>query len=73
MTKYSALKTILFVSVIGVIFSGYLSYRELFMGNCDLGFVSCGANVGGLPACVYGLVMYLVLLVVSFLGVKAKK
>jgi uncharacterized membrane protein len=73
MTKKGALKTIVVVAIIGVLFSGFLSYRELFMDSCDLSFVSCGANVAGLPACVYGLVMYLGVLVVSILGLRAKK
>lgn len=73
MSNQIYLKLIFGVSVVGVLFSGYLSYREFFMGNCDLGFVSCGSNVAGLPACVYGLVMYLVVLGLSVLGLKAKE
>ena len=76
MTKYKALKVILVISVLGVLFSGYLSYRELFMGSCNLGFVKCGVNtppIAGVPACVYGLVMYLSVLLISALGIKAKK
>ena len=64
------------ISVVGILFSGTLSYRELFMGNCNLGFVSCGVNTSpifGLPACVYGLVMYVIVFLFSFWGYKSKK
>lgn len=73
MLKTTALRVIMVISAIGILFSGFLSYRELFLGNCNLGFVSCGASVGGLPACVYGLVMYLIVFAVSFLGYRSKK
>lgn len=76
MTKRQALQIVMIVSVSGVLFSGYLSYKELFTGSCDLGFVTCGAKTGliaGLPACVYGLIMYTVLFVTSVFGMRAKK
>lgn len=73
MTKTCALKVITAISVLGVLFSGFLSYREIFMGSCNLSFVACGANVAGLPACVYGLVMYTGVLLVSVLGLRSKK
>lgn len=66
----------MYISVAGVLFSGYLSYREIFLGRCHFGFVSCGVNtppIFGFPACVYGLVMYSIVLVMSVLGLKAKK
>jgi uncharacterized membrane protein len=75
-TRKTALKIILIISIIGLLFSGFLSYRELFSGDCNLGFVSCSTKTGpifGLPACVYGFVMYLVVFVVSYLGYKSKK
>ncbi|MBU3935400.1 hypothetical protein KJ909_01880 [Patescibacteria group bacterium] len=74
MNEVKALKTISVIAMAGVLFSGYLSYGELFKGSCDLTGVSCGANnVGGVPACVYGLVMYIIVLIVSVLGWKGKK
>lgn len=76
MTKQSALRLILIVSVVGVLFSGYLSYRELFTGSCNLGFVSCGVKTGpimGMPACVYGLAMYTILLITAICGLRSKK
>lgn len=74
MKKQIALKTIMFISIAGIIFSGYLSFTELFAGFCGatkLGMGSC-TNVFQVPACVYGLVMYLVVFVVSVLGIKNK-
>jgi uncharacterized membrane protein len=70
-----ALKIILGISVAGMLFSGYLSYTELFAGYCGaakLGMGSC-TNVFQIPACVYGFVMYLVVFLISLLGLKTKK
>lgn len=57
------------IAIAGVLFSGYLSYYELFVpGGCSAAIVSCGTKnvtIASLPACVYGLVMYLTLFVVS--------
>ena len=62
------------IAVAGVLVSGYLSYGEVFNGTCGLEGVSCGAgDIGGVPACVYGLVMYMIVLVVSVMGWKGKK
>ncbi|MFC1790066.1 hypothetical protein ACFLZP_01125 [Patescibacteria group bacterium] len=75
MKKKQALKIILVTSIAGVLFSGFLSYQELFVGSCNLSFVSCGTNsepIAGLPACVYGLVMYLFVFIISILGLKNK-
>ncbi len=75
MEKKTALKTILIISIAGMLFSGYLSYTELFAGFCGastLGLGSC-TNVLQIPACVYGFFMYLVVFVVSLLGLRSKK
>jgi uncharacterized membrane protein len=72
--KETALKTVAWLSVAGMLFSGYLSYTELFAGFCGaakLGMGSC-TDVGGVPACVYGFVMYLIVFIVSVLGMKSK-
>ena len=69
-TKKSALKVIMWLSVAGMLFSGYLSYTELALRFCAMG--SCTA-VAGMPACVYGFVMYAVVFVISILGMKSKK
>ena len=75
MQKQTALKTILGISIAGLLFSGYLSYTELFAGFCGaakLGMGSCTA-VGGIPACVYGFIMYAIVLIIGVLGLKSGK
>jgi len=75
MKKNIALKTILGISIAGILFSGYLSYTELFAGFCgaaELGMGNC-SNVFQIPACVYGFVMYIIIFVISLLGIKSKK
>jgi uncharacterized membrane protein len=75
MEKRLALKIILWISVAGMLFSGYLSYTELFAGFCgasQLGMGSC-TNVFQIPACVYGLVMYIAVFTIACLGLKNKK
>jgi uncharacterized membrane protein len=71
MKKECALKTILVISIAGMLFSGYLSYFELFRGSCLLGG-SC-TSVASIPACIYGFVMYLVVFVISLIGLKDRK
>lgn len=65
----TALKTILGISIVGMLFSGYLSYSELFAGKCVMGGCSTVANI---PACVYGFFMYLIVFIISLLGIKGK-
>ena len=67
MEKQTALKTILIISVAGLLFSGYLSFGELFQNTCPVGGCS---ELGGVPVCVFGFVMYLVVFVVSWLGIR---
>lgn len=76
MRQKFALKIILIISFIGILFSGFLSYRELFLGSCSLNFISCGTQTGpilGIPACIYGFVMYMLLFIVALLGYKSRK
>lgn len=70
MKKEMALKIILWISLLGILFSGYLSYSELFKGVCLLG--SC-STIGKIPACVYGLFMYLIVFIISCLGLKDRR
>lgn len=75
MKRLTALKIILCISIAGMLFSGYLSYGELFAGACyseNLGMGTC-TNVLEVPACVYGFVMYLAVLIISILGLKGKQ
>jgi len=70
MKKETALKTIMWISVAGMLFSGYLSYTELFQKVCALGG-TC-PSVAKIPACVYGFVMYAIVFVICILGLKKK-
>ena len=75
MDKKRALKIILWISIAGLLFSGYLSYGEIFLKVCTasaLGLGTC-SNVIGIPACVYGFFMYLIIFIISILGLRSKK
>jgi uncharacterized membrane protein len=75
MTMQRALQAILVVAVVGLVFSGVLTYRELFgaaaAGSCP----SPGApgTVFGYPACVYGFFMYAFITALAALGLRAKR
>ena len=71
MNSRLALKIILGISVIGILFSGTLTYQELF-GSTALSCPAPGApgTVFGYPACVYGFFMYVVLAVIAWLGLR---
>ncbi len=57
-------KAVLWISVVGVLFSGSLSYYELYLRD---------PKPENLPACVYGFFFYLVIFLVSLAGARAKK
>ena len=68
-----ALKIIFMIGLAGLLFSGYLSYNELFAtckASCPIVQVSRG--IPSLPACVYGFFMYLTIVIVSGLGLQKK-
>jgi uncharacterized membrane protein len=69
MSMKRALQIVFTISLIGVAFSGTLTYREL-TGQTALVCPSPGApgTILGYPACVYGLVIYAILAIVSGLG-----
>lgn len=76
MNQKTSLKIILILSIAGLLFSGYLSYYELFVpSGCAEAVVSCGqknVTIASLPACVYGFFMYLLVFIFSLLGLKNK-
>ena len=74
MTLRGALKAVLAISVVGVAFSGTLTYREL-CGGSGGGCAAVGApgTILGYPACVYGLVMYLLLVAIAAFGLRAER
>lgn len=66
-----ALQWIFAIALFGVIFSGTLTYEELF----GTGAMSCPApgkpgTIFGYPACVYGFGMYLVILAIAGVGLR---
>ncbi len=64
-----ALKIIFGIALFGLLFSGFLSYGELFgPGGASCPVVGAPGTVFGYPACVYGFFMYLALVIVSALG-----
>ncbi len=73
MTERRALQVIFGISMFGTAFSGVLSYREVF-GTTALSCPAPGApgTVFGYPACVYGFFMYLLIAVVSGLGLRTR-
>jgi hypothetical protein len=74
MKKQTALTIILIISIAGLLFSGYLTYGELFAKTCyatSLGMGPC-TNVARLPACVYGFFMYLIIFVICLFGIKSR-
>jgi hypothetical protein len=76
MSFKKTVQVIFFIAIAGVLFSGYLSYKELFVEEgCGRGALSCGraSDVGPLPACVYGFVMYLIVLILSGLSLLKNK
>ena len=75
MKPRTALLTVLVLGMAGLLFSGYLSYRELFGGGCSVDApIRCGSfRLADLPACVYGFVMYLVITTVAALGLQRRK
>lgn len=74
MRPVRALQLILGLSVFGVLFSGVLSYRELF-GETAMSCPAPGApgTVFGYPACIYGFFMYLGVAAIAAAGLHGVK
>jgi NADH:ubiquinone oxidoreductase subunit 5 (subunit L)/multisubunit Na+/H+ antiporter MnhA subunit len=72
MREKTALQVIGLLSLAGVLFSGYLSYTEIFAQTCALGVGTC-SSVFTIPACVYGLIMYLIILIISITALYKQK
>jgi uncharacterized membrane protein len=70
MKKIIALRTILIIAIAGMLFSGYLSYGELFGKSCPVGGCS---SLLGVPVCLYGFTMYTIVLIISICGICSKK
>lgn len=75
MRTKTALKVILIISIVGMIFSGYLMMPE-FINKC-LGLDGCSIFVSqeifGLSVWFYAFIMYLLLFIFSIVGLRSKK
>lgn len=68
MNNKLALKLISGISLFGVLFSGVLTYRELFGGVVSCQSPGAPGTILGYPPCIYGLIVYLIIFVISTLG-----
>ena len=68
------LKLIMLFSVFGMLFSGYLSFGELFPSAASgATCAAASAKILGLPTCVYGFIMYVIIGVLAYLAYASKK
>ncbi len=70
MKKITALRIIFAFALAGTLFSGYFSYSEVIMKVCPVGWC---ASLFGISVCIYGLVMYAVILAASLIALLLKK
>jgi len=62
--------TIFIISIAGVLFSGYMSFKEIFRRSCLIQKKQdCESKIAGIPVCVYGLIMYLVIFIIALIGI----
>ena len=66
------LKTIAVLAAAGTLFSGYLTYLD-FAGGGGFSCVATTLKILGLPVCVYGLAMYIVILALAIAGIYSKE
>ena len=66
MTSLNYSKTLFYLGLTGAVFSGVLGLRQLAGQTCTLS-TSC-ALLLGYPACLFGLVVYVLLMIVGWFG-----
>ncbi len=71
MEQAKALKVMFALAVMGFLFSGYLTFSRLIMQTCPLN-EPCAIFLG-LPTCIYGFVMFSLMLIFSGAGAFLKK
>jgi len=73
-SREQSLNVIVVIALAGLLFSGYLSYNELFLGaaSCNAAAPALTA-IAGLPVCVYGFVMYVLVLATAVVGLRSRK
>lgn len=69
----TVLKAILVLGIAGFLFSGYLSYNEVFNAASGVTCTVSSVKILGVPACVYGFMMYAVIIVLAWMGLKASR
>ncbi|MEM4254761.1 MAG: hypothetical protein QXR53_00330 [Candidatus Norongarragalinales archaeon] len=72
-SKAMALRCTLVLGVAGMLFSGYLSFGELFGVGAGGSCPAASAAILGVPTCVYGFVMYAIITIVSLAGLTARE
>lgn len=59
------IRTVIILSLSGILFSGYLTYQKLFTGSCPL---TEGCPIlFGYPTCLYGFIIFLLLGIIASL------
>lgn len=71
MSMRRALQVILAIGLSGLLFSGVLTYRELFAGSARCPSPGAPGTILGYPACVYGFFMYLAITATAWSGLLA--
>lgn len=66
-----ALQVILVLAIAGLVFSGTLTYREVFASAAKCPSPGAPGTILGYPACVYGFFMYLAITVTALVGLRA--
>lgn len=62
--------SVLIFAIAGMALSGYLTYLNYFSDGCRVAIISCGSEpvkIFGLPTCVYGLGMFLIVAILSII------
>jgi len=65
MESKKSLNIVMWISVLGMFFSGYLSLTELTAQTCTMG--GCQTLLG-IPTCMYGFVTYMVIFILCLMG-----
>lgn len=70
-SKKSFIVSLFVLAIAGLLFSGYLSAVKLFSGSCA--FNEACPYFLGLPACLYGFAMYLIMFIVTCAALAQKE
>jgi uncharacterized membrane protein len=77
--RTTAFKLIVLFGIVGMIFSGYLTYYNYFVQDgCHKAIISCGGGgsaikIFGQPSCVYGFGMFTIMAILGMVGVSQKR